>query len=329
MKAVILREFGGPEKLVIEAIPKAQPGPDQVRLRVHSIGLNRADVAMRVGKYPLPKELPIRLGFEGAGLIDAIGANVTQFKIGDRASVLPIGGLFAEQGSYAEYVTLPVDALVHTPLNLSDDESAATWMAYMTCWTSLIRLARLTKGEAVVITAASSSLGVPAVQVARREGAASIVITRTAAKVALLREHGADFVIDSSRDNVAERILEFTNGHGANVAFDCVGGPQVKELIRAMASGGRMVLYGMLDSRPVEFVPMAIMRKELTLFGHMVFHLTEDLSVRRESARYICEGISAGAFRPIVSRVFPFAQVATAHAYMQSNEQFGKIVLKT
>ncbi len=327
MKAVILSEFGGPEKLEIRDIVNPDPSPGEVRLRVRAIGLNRAEVAARVGKYPLPQALPIRLGYEGAGVVDAVGAGVTNFKVGDRAAVVPIRYDFAVRGTYAEFCNVPEALLTPTPADFTDEEAAATWMAYLTVWSAIIVEAKARPGDFVLVTAASSSLGAPAFQLLRAEGMISIATTRTTSKVSRIQALGADFVIDTSSENLLERITEITKGHGIDVAFDAVGGPQVKELAKAMAPRGVLVLYGMLDSRPLEITPMHLMPKQLTVIGHMVFACLDDPEVRRQGVDYVQRHIRSGAFRPVISRTFSFDIIADAQSYMQSNEQVGKIVV--
>jgi NADPH:quinone reductase-like Zn-dependent oxidoreductase len=328
MRAVVLREFGGPEKLVIEELETPEPGSEQVRIKINALGLNRSEVAIRAGKYPIPKELPVRIGFEGAGTVDALGAGVSEFSLGDRVSMIPLGKTFAEQGGYAEYALIHKDALAKTPQNVSDEESAAIWMAYLTVWAALIHQAGAKRGDSVIITAASSSLGVPAFQVCQREGMTSIACTRSPEKVSRVKDLGADHVICTSTENLAERVREITGGKGANLAFDCVAGPGIKEIIKSMAFDGKIVIYGMLDSRPMEIIPMTMMPKRLSLLTHMIFNEMDDLTTRRNGVAYVTSGVNEGIFKPEISKVFDFTDIAKAHEYMQSNEQVGKIVVR-
>lgn len=328
MRAVILSEFGGPEKLEIQELDKPDPGPEQVRVKINAIGLNRSEVAIRVGKYPIPRELPVRIGFEGAGTVDKIGENVSEFALGDRVSMIPLGKNFAEQGSYSEYALIHKNALARTPDNLTDEEAAATWMAYLTVWAALIHQAKAKTGDSVIITAASSSLGVPAFQVCRREGMTSIACTRSPEKIAHLKDLGADHVICTTTENLPERVKEITGGKGADLAFDCVAGPGIKQIIKSMAFDGKIVIYGMLDSRPMEIIPMTMMPKRLTMYSHMIFLEMDDLETRRRGVEYVTSGIESGAFKPEISIVFDFTDIAKAHEYMQSNQQVGKIVVQ-
>lgn len=327
MRVVILREFGGPDKLLIEEVENLPPAPGQVRVKINAIGLNRAEVAVRAGKYPIPKELPIRLGFEGAGVVDELGDGVEDFKRDDRVSIIPVGKRFAEQGSYAEYCNVPVEGLARTPQCLTDEEAAASWMAFLTPWAALIKQARARAGDTVIITAASSSLGPPTFQLLKHEGMTSIACTRSPEKVALLRKCGADHVIDISTENLAARVKDITSGKGADLAFDPVGGPGIKDIIKALGFGGKLVLYGMLDSRPMEITPWSLMAKQLTIYSHIIFHHTKDLAVRREGIDYVTRGMLSGAFRPVIAKRFKFEDIAEAHSYMQSNQQVGKIVV--
>lgn len=327
MKAVILKEFGGPEQLVIEEIENPEPGPGEVRVRLRAIGLNRTDVAIRVGKYPLPGSLPVRLGMEGAGVVDRLGEGVTEFSLGQRVAVIPLGGEFARRGTCAEYANFPVDSLAPTPDCLTDEEAAATWMSYLTIWTGLAHQAQLPRGSTVIVTAASSSLGPATFQFLKHQGMTSIACTRSTEKVERLRELEPNHVIDVSREDLTEAVMRITEGAGANAAFDCVGGPEIKKIISAMAPNGKIILYGMLDSRPMDITPMSLMSKQITVYSHMIFNSLKDLQVRRKAVKYVNEGIVSRAFKPIISRVFPFCEIADAHRFMQSNQQVGKIVI--
>ncbi len=328
MKAVIIREFGGPEKLVIEDVEKRAPKAHEVSVKINAIGLNRAEVAARVGKYPLPKQPPIRLGFEGAGVVEAIGADVRGFKVGQRVSVIPDGSSHVTEGTYAEYCNIAEEWLTSTPENLSDEESAALWMAYLTSWAALIDYAGAAKGDSIIVTAASSSLGAPTFQTLAREQMTSIATTRSSDKVKRIKLSGADFVIDTSTEDLVQRVKEITNKAGANFAYDCIGGPEVKTLIKSLAYNGKVLLYGMLDSRPMDLIPMSLMGKRISILSFIIFHSLADPEIRARGVRYVHEGASSGAFKPLIAKVFPFEKISQAHEYMQSNQQVGKIIVR-
>ncbi|MCH9031632.1 MAG: zinc-dependent alcohol dehydrogenase family protein [candidate division Zixibacteria bacterium] len=328
LKAVILREFGGPENLQFEDIPNPDPKPGEIRVKIKAIGLNRAEVATRVGKYLLTKDLPVRLGMEGAGVVDALGEGVSEFAVGDRVAVVPEGKFQASQGTYSEFVNYPANRIARTPDILSDEEASATWMAYLTAWAAIIKQAGGKAGENCIVTAASSSLGIPAFQILKREGMTSIAVTRSTEKVAALKSGGSDFVIDTSKEDLKERVKEITAGKGADIAFDAVGGPGMKALITAMNFGGRIITYGLLDSRPVELSPWWLLSKQISIMGHMIFLAIADDSVRREGVEYITSGIESGVFKPLIAKIFDFDKIADAHRFMQSNQQIGKIVVR-
>ncbi len=327
MKAVIVREFGGPEKLVIEEVENTSPKANEVRVKIKAIGLNRAEVAARVGKYPLPKKPPIRLGFEGAGVVDAIGSDVKEFAIGQRVSIIPDGSSHVVQGTYAQYCNIASEWLTPTPESLSDEESAALWMAYLTSWAGLIDYAGAVSGDTVIVTAASSSLGAPTFQILAREKMTSIATTRSSEKVERLRLSGPDYVIDTSSEKLVQRVKEITGQAGANIAYDCIGGPGVKDLVRALSFDGKVLFYGMLDSRPMDLTPMALMGNRISLLSFIIFHSLADPEIRTRGVRYVHEGVADGSFRPLIDRTFPFEKISEAHEYMQSNQQVGKIVI--
>jgi len=200
-------------------------------------------------------------------------------------------------------------------------------MAYLTVWAALIKQAQAKVGDIVIVTAASSSLGIPAFQILREKGMKTIACTRSPEKVQSLKENGANFVIDVSSEDLGARVKEITDGKGADVLFDPIGGPGITDLIKSLGIGGKVVLYGMLDSRPMELTPMTLMTKQITIYSHMIFFAMEDPALRREGVEYVTRGIISGAFKPKIARVFKFKEIVSAHKYMQSNQQIGKIVV--
>ena len=189
-RVVRFHKIGGPEVLQIDEVDLGAPGAGELRLRVRALGLNRAEAMFRSGAYLEQPTLPARLGYEAAGTVEAIGEGVTGFAIGDAVSTIP-GFSMTQYGVYGEQAIVPAAAAVKHPANLSWEQAAATWMQYMTAYGALIEVARLTPGEAVIITAASSSVGLAAIQIVNAAGAVSIATTRGSTKRDALLSHGA------------------------------------------------------------------------------------------------------------------------------------------
>jgi len=217
--------------------------------------------------------------------------------------------------------------LVHTPPSLDDRDAAAIWMQYLTVWGALRVTQPIESGDFVVITAASSSVGLAAIECVKASGAIPIATTTSAGKVARLKEHGATHVIDVKADDYPARIKEITAGKGVPVVFDAVGGPGTNEHVRACRQGGAILLYGLLDTRPMDFAPGLLIGKQLRLIGYTVRSLLENPPVLERAVSEIGDAIAAGRLRPVVDRRFPFSDVRAAFEYMASNQQFGKILV--
>jgi NADPH:quinone reductase-like Zn-dependent oxidoreductase len=200
-------------------------------------------------------------------------------------------------------------------------------MGWLTAWGGLVKNGELRRGDTVLLTAAASSVGLAAIQTANAAGALSIATTRTAAKRDALLRAGAAHVIVTAEEDVPERVLAITGGRGADVVFDAIAGSQVEVLARAMAVGGRLVLYGYLGGlqTPLPFIPM--LRKALTVRAHSIFHTTGDSAILAEAVGHVMEGVQRGVFSPVVDRTFPLAEIVDAHRYLDGSEQVGKIVV--
>lgn len=325
-RIVRFHELGGPEVLRIEEIETPVPAPGEVRIDVKAIGLNRAEELFRTGRYA-PPIFPSRIGYEAAGTIRDVGAGVTGFAPGDVVSVVPVNGGVGRYGTYGEIATVPAASVVKHPPLLSFEEAAAAWMQYVTAYGGLIDVAALKAGDIVAITAASSSVGLAAIQIANLVGAMPIAITRTAAKRDALLRAGAAHVVISSEQDVGKALGEITNGAGARIVFDPVAGPSAVALIEATASHGIYVLYGFLDDRPITFSPSLFLIKALTFATFRIGDLTTDPERKARALAFVLEGLKTGALRPIIAEMFPLDRIVDAHRYLESNEQFGKIVV--
>jgi NADPH2:quinone reductase len=325
-RIVRFHQTGGPEVLRIEEVPPAPPGEGEIRIAVKAIGLNRADCLFRQGIYFEAPSLPSRLGYEAAGTVEAVGSGVTGFKVGDRVSTLPVFSM-GKYGVYGDSVVVPSHAVSSFPGNLSFEEGASIWVAYLTSYGALVEHGRLRKGLHVLITAASSSVGYSAIQVVRAAGGISITTTRKPEKAETLRQAGADHVIVTGKEDLAGRVMEITGGRGAELIFDAVAGGGMEALAAAAAREATIFVYGVLSMKPTVFPLDMALKKGLSLRG---FTLLEIVSVpeRMERAKkYIFDGMKSGALWPVIDRIFPLDGIVEAHRYMESNQQNGKIVV--
>ena len=325
MKAIVIPEYGAPEVLTLREIPDPAPGPEDIVVRVRATALNRADLLQRRGLYPQPGpkpefEVP---GLEFAGEVVARGSRVTGFAEGDRVMGLLAGG------GYAEKVVVHERLASRIPDGLSFEEAAAVPEAFITAHDALVQCS-LVCGESVLVHAAGSGVGTAAIQVARAMGAAFVIGTAgSAAKLAAARELGLDVGIDYKTENFAERVLEATGKRGVDVLIDFVGASYLESNIRSLAEKGRMVVVGLMGGFSAELPLGMLMQKRLTVRGTLLRSrsLEEKAAATRSFEKSVLPHFASGRIRTVVDKVFPLAEAAEAHRLMESNANFGKIVL--
>jgi NADPH:quinone reductase-like Zn-dependent oxidoreductase len=325
-KIVRFYETGGAEVLKVEELPLVEPGEGEVRLAVEAIGLNRAEVMFRHGQYLENPELPSRLGYEAAGIVDAVGPGVSGIQIGDRVSTIPSFSM-GTYGVYGESAVVPAYAVAHYPSNLSPVEGAAIWMQYLTAFGALIEFGQLQKNASVLITAGSSSVALAAIQITKSAGAFAIATTRGAGKKSFLMGAGADHVIVTEEEDLVENVMAITSGKGVSLVFDPIAGPLLGKLADAAAPGASIFEYGALSTSPTTFPLFSALAKGLTVRGYTMFEIVRDPERLARGKRFIYNGVESGALKPIIDRTFPLASIVDAHQYMESNQQKGKIVV--
>ncbi|MDH2354619.1 zinc-dependent alcohol dehydrogenase family protein [Bradyrhizobium sp. SSUT18] len=325
-RVVRFHRHGGPEVLRIETVDVAPPGRREVQIRVKALGLNRAEALLRTGTYIETATFPSGLGLEAAGIVEAIGEGVSGFSPGEAVSIVPPVSM-VRWPAYGELVTFPAEFVVKHPPELGFDAAAAVWMQYLTAFGALVDIAGLERGEAVVITAASSSVGLAAIQIANRIGAIPIAVTRTSIKRQALRDAGAADVIASVEEDIRSRLADIVGSNGVRVVFDAVGGPIFERLTAAMSPGGVLIEYGGLSPEPTPFPLVNVLTKSLTLRGYLVHEIIRDSTRLAAAKAFILDGLADGALKPIIARTFPFEEIVEAHRFLESNNQFGKIVV--
>lgn len=326
-RVVVFHEPGSADVLRIEERPIARPQPHEVLLAVQAIGVNRAEVAFRSGKYlEVPDRFPTGLGFEAAGIVQEVGSGVSDFKIGQRVATLPLFSM-REYGVYGDVVTVPANALTPCPEQLSWVEAAAVWMSALTAYGGLIYTGKLAAGNYVLITAASSGVGTIAIQIAKFVGARVIATTRNPGKKQRLLEVGADAVVVTTEEDLVTRVAEITSGAGVDLGFDAVGGGMVSKLIQVASFGGRIVLYGTLSTELTVLPLLSGLQKCVSVHAYRNLSMTRFPEERQKAEGFIFDRLNDGSIKASIDRVFPLASVCEAHRYMESNQQFGKIVL--
>lgn len=317
---------GGPEVLeyVEGAVPA--PGPHEVRIKVKAIGLNRAESMWRLNDYIEPVQFPAGLGYEAAGVVDAVGSDVEGVAVGDEVNVIPSFSM-NQYGAYGEVILVPEHAVVQHPKSLSFTEAASVWMMFVTAYGALVEDAKVGEGDFVVIPAASSSVGLAAIQIANYAGATPIALTRTNDKRQQLLDAGAKHVIVTDGADVVAEVRRLTDGQGARVVFDPVGGPTFAKLISALSFGGIAFIYGALSPQPTNIPVLEMIAKLVTVKAHNIWQTSGDAARRKAAVEYVLKGLEVGALKPVIDRVFSFEEIREAHSYLEQNGQFGKIVV--
>lgn len=323
-KAVRFYELGGPDVLKIEEIHVREPQEGEVVIDVAAVGLNRAESMFFHGQYIQDPILPAGLGYEAVGKVIAVGAGVDPSWIGKRVSTIP-GFSMNQWPALAEKAVVPAEDIVELPATLSDVDGAASWMQYGTAYGALVELGKVGPGDFVLITAASSSVGLAAIQIAKTQGAVAIATTRTSAKKQQLVEFGADHVIVTEEEDLPARVNQITNGKLARVVFDPVGGNYVDVLAQATSYEGSIYVYGMLSGEPTVY-PVSGIWKGIALSFYLLMQ-TKIPGRYERMKRYVYDRLADGSLKPKVDRAFRFEEIVEAYRYLESNQQVGKIVV--
>lgn len=326
MQAVVLTGYGGPDVLRLQTVPAPVPGPHDIVVDVHATALNRADVLQRLGRYPPPEPRPAHEipGLEYAGEVAAVGTEVTRWRPGDRVFGLLPGGGYAEQIVTPESLALPV------PPGMPHTEAAAVAEVFLTAYDALVRQARLQPGETVLVHAGASGVGTAAIQLAHAFGASHVLATvgseRKAEAIAAL---GAFPIVYRDEDFV-EAVRHTTGGAGADVILDLVGGDYIPRDMEAAASRGRIVVIGLLRGGRADVSLGRLLQKRLSLIGTVLRSrsVAEKADLTAAFAEDVLPLLADGRVRPVLDKQFALTEAARAHAYLESNETIGKVVLQ-
>ena len=326
MKAIVIARPGQPNALELQDIPEPLCGPDDLLVRVRAAGLNRADVLQRMGGYPQPGakaqfDVP---GLEFAGDVARVGERVQGFAVGDR-----VMGLLSGQG-YAELVSTPARLAVHVPDSMSLREAGATPEVFITAHDALMQC-QLVAGESVLVHAAGSGVGVAAIQIAKALGATPVLGTAGSDdKLARARELGLDVGINSHTQDFAVETLAATGSKGVDVVLDVIGAEYWERNMKALAPKGRMVLVGLMGGATTPANLGMLLSKRLQVRGTVLRarSLEEKALATRAFEKSVLPHLASGRIKVVIDRTFPLEEAAAAQAYMETNANFGKIVLE-
>lgn len=337
MKAIRIHAHGGLDQLRIDELETPRPGPRQVLVEIKAAALNHLDLWVRKGIPGI--HLPLIMGSDGAGVVRETGNQVTQFAAGDRVLAQPgFGcgvcreclsgkenycanyGIVGEQsnGVQAQFVALDEDKVIHQPGNISSEEAAAIPLVYMTAWEMLINKCGLKPTDTVLVIAASSGVGGAAVQIACAHGA-RVIATAGTAKLSKTRKLGAEVVLDHYQQDVAKEVKKLTEGRGVDIVVEHVGSATWQASMKSLAKGGKLVTCGSTTGPEVSLDLRFLFLRQQSILG-------STMGSRGDMFR-ILQLVQAGKMRGVVDKVFPFAEVAKAHEYLESGQQFGKVIL--
>ena len=324
MRAVIITRPGGAEVLEVQERPKPDPGVGQIRVRVRTSALNRADLMQREGNYPVPPGVPADMpGMEYAGEVDALGASASMWKTGDRVMGI-IGG-----AGHAEYLCVHEREAMPVPQGMSWEEAGAIPEVFLTAYDALFNRLALSTGETVLVHPVGSGVGTAGLQLARAAGARVVGTARSADKLERAKKLGLDVAIDSSRGDWVAQVEAAIGAERVDALLDLVGGNYLEGNLRVLTMRGRMVVVGLTGGASAPFNMSVLLRKRLTIVGTMLRSrpLEEKIALARDFSERGVPLFESGRLKPIVDRVFAFDEIRAAHKLMESNDTFGKIVL--
>ncbi|MFC0029896.1 NAD(P)H-quinone oxidoreductase [Micromonospora chaiyaphumensis] len=322
MHAITIPKPGGPEALVWAAVPDPEPGPGEVVVEVCSSAVNRADLLQRQGQYPPPPGAPAYPGLECAGVVAAVGPEVTGWSVGDEVCALLAGG------GYAERVAVPAGQLLPVPAGVDLVDAAALPEVACTVWSNVVQLARLAEGETLLVHGGGSGIGTFAVQLGVALGA-TVVVTARAAKHERLRELGAAHAIDYAEQDFVEEVRRFTDGRGADVILDIVGAAYLPGNVAALATGGRLVVIGMQGGRKGELDLGMLLAKRASVHATALRSrpLAEKAQIVRGVREQVWPLVESGKVRPVVHARARMAEAADAHRLVETSDHVGKVLL--
>ena len=324
MKAVLLKEPGGPEQLYLGEAPMPECQDNEIMVKVKATAINRADTVQRRGMYPPPPGASPILGLEMAGEVESVGKKVKKRRVGDRVfALLPGGG-------YAEYAVVPEEMVMPIPDKLSFEEGAGIAEVYLTTYQALIWLGELHPKENVLIHAGASGVGTAAIQMAKVEQCTVMATAGSEAKLKVCRDLGADLAVNYRETEFADKILQTTQGQGADVIIDFVGEPHFSQNMNCIAQDGRLVFLALLGGATVESFELGLlMQKRIKLMGSTLRNRSADykIALTREFAHSYLHKFETGELKVVIDRVLPLEEVAAAHTTIESNENIGKIIL--
>ncbi len=325
----VIDSYGGYESLRFQACEKEEPVGSEVRLAIEAFALNWGDADLMLDRYSFSfSSLPARIGIEAAGVVEAIGPDVTEVMVGDRCATLPY--FYDMRGASAETMLIDQAYLTRTPDNLSPVEAASVWMQFMTAYFPIVELAGAAPGKNILIPAGTSTAGNAAIQIAKMKGATVISTTRSTSNVEQIKVAGADHVFVDDGSDIEAYLRDVTDGIGVNASFDPVGGDFMERYANALAKGGHLYLYGGLAGSYSNPPFLAMIQNSLWFHAYSLFNYVEDSKAKTRGLGFVHSALANGQLKPNVDRVFPIEELVEAWRYMRGDRtSYGKVVIET
>ncbi|MGH8138537.1 MAG: zinc-dependent alcohol dehydrogenase family protein [Steroidobacteraceae bacterium] len=323
----VFDRFEGEPDFGLTSAARPEPGPDEVRFKVAAFALNQADLLLTQGRHFVKADLPIRLGYEGCGVVDAVGSNITGVKPGDRIACVP--NVDGPYWTASEYALAHKRFVVPWPDGWSAAQAAGLWMQYLTPYFPFVELFPITPGDWVMITAASGGTGLGSIRVAKRLGARVIATTRSSHKVKTLHEHGADVVLSTEQEDFVSAVMQATEGQGVRFIDDTLCGPYVPKLAETLADKGIMFIHGALAGDNTLSLPvLTLVYRRAGIYGYSMINELRRPGGLERGRDWVLNAISKGELPPpTIDMNFPFAEVRAAYDRMRAGTQCGKIVV--
>jgi NADPH2:quinone reductase len=320
MKAIVFEKLGGADVLKLGEVAKPEPAPATVLIKNHAAGINFADTLFRQGQYLMRPKLPDTPGLEGAGVVEAVGAGVTNVKAGTRVAALA-------SKTYAEYFVAPASQVIALPDSVSFEEGAAFPIQTLTAWHMLHTCHHIAPGETALVHSAAGGVGIVAIQIAKAAGARVIGTVSNNSKIELIRKYGADDAIDYVKNDFAAEVKRLTDGRGVDLILDAVAKGTLEKGLQSLARFGHLILYGRAGGLPEPLNVFALFEKSVKVSGFVLYSAMADPTLARRGIEESFKLIASGKLKLLVGKSFPLAQAAEAHKFMESRGSVGKLVL--
>lgn len=325
----VIDEYAGYQGLRLQECDVVAPGPNDVQLRIEAFALNWGDMNLMMDQYSFSfNHFPARIGMEAAGIVEAVGTDVSGIEVGERYCTLPY--FYYNNGASADTLTINQKYVTKAPERMSAVESCSVWMQFMTAYYPVIEMANAGPGVNILVTAATSTAGNAALQIGRAAGATMIGTTRSADSVDYLKETGADHVYVDDGSDLGAYLKEVTDNVGVHGVFDPIGADFPARYGPALAHNARLMLYGSLTEKLPEIPYVHMWQSNAWLHMYSLFNYVEDMAAQKRGTDYVYAGLTDGTLKPLIDKVYPMEQYIEAWQYLEKpRTQHGKVVIET